>query len=624
MATQTTQIRPQRTRPPLTPTQHRDMQQPIRNVAIIAHVDHGKTTLVDALLRQSESIKKKEDSGNLIMDSNELERERGITIFSKNASIQYQGHKINIIDTPGHADFGGEVERIMSMASGVLLLVDAKDGPMPQTKFVLKKALDAGHRVIVVINKIDVPEARVKWVLDQTFSLFVDLGATDEQVDFPVLYTSAIQGKAGYQPDLSTMENILPVFDTIIKYIPSPQILDGPMQMLVVNVSYDSYKGQIAIGPLLSGKITKNQRVMHIKRDGKQVPSKVTAVMTYQGLAQVEVPEVIAGDILALAGLESVQIGETIADIDNPIALPTIHIDEPTVKMTFSVNTSPFAGKEGKFSTARHIKNRLERETLNDVALKVESSEGSDSAFTVFGRGELHLAILIEKMLREGFEFQVGKPQVIFKEEDGKKTEPFEDVYIECPEVSSGIVIEEIGKRKGEMKDMRIQNKVAHLHFLVSTRCLIGYRTEFLTQTRGEGIINTVFHGYLPYLGEIRIDHNGSLVAHENGSSTHYGLVQAQGRGQLFIEPGCKVYEGMIIGQNSRAEDIDVNICKERKLTNMRSAGEGVQEVLHASTKLTLEKAIEYLSDDDLLEVTPQNLRLRKQYLKKHERKRNK
>lgn len=597
------------------------MEPKLRNIAIIAHVDHGKTTLVDALLRQSESFRTKEE-GNLIMDSNELERERGITIFSKNAAVQYKGYKINIVDTPGHADFGGEVERIMSMVSGVLLLVDAKDGPMPQTKFVLRKALQAGHRVIVVINKIDVPQARVEWVLDQTFGLFVDLGATDEQADFPVLYASAIQGKAGTQADLATMENILPVFEAIIEHIPAPTIGDGPMQMLVVNVAYDPYKGQIAVGPLLSGSLEKNQRVVRILADGTHVPAKLTAVMTFDGLQRMEVASASAGDIVALAGVESVKIGETIADSENPVALPTIVIGEPTVKMSFSVNTSPFAGTEGEFSTARHLKARLEREILSDVALKIEPIAGSDSAFTVFGRGELHLSILIEKMLREGYEFQVGRPQVIFKEVDGKKTEPFEDVYIECPETASGSVIEKMGRRQGLMKDMKVENGIAHMQFLVSTRGLIGYRSEFLTDTRGEGILSTLFHDYLPYQGDIEVERRGSLVAHEAGTSTHYGLIQAQGRGKLFIKPGTKVYEGMIVGQNSRSEDIDVNICKEKKLTNMRSAGEGVSEGLHAATDLSLEEAIEYLGDDELLEVTPQNLRLRKQYLSKHDRKR--
>lgn len=597
------------------------METKIRNVAIIAHVDHGKTTLVDALLRQSEAFAIKDENKNLIMDSNELERERGITIFSKNAAVRYHGYKINIIDTPGHADFGGEVERIMSMANGVLLLVDAKDGPMPQTKFVLKKALEQGHRVIVVINKIDVLAARVDWVLDQTFSLFIDLGATDEQADFPVLYASAIQGKAGLMSDLSQMKDIQPVFDAVIKHIPGPKVGAGPMQMLVVNVVYDSYKGSIAIGPLVSGVLQKNQSVVRMQTDGKQVPAKLSAVMVYDGLNRVEVDSVGAGDIVALAGVEPVKIGETIADAIQPVQLPVITIDEPTVKMSFSVNTSPFAGQEGEFSTARHLKTRLEQEILSDVALKVEAIGNSDSAFTVFGRGELHLAILVEKMLREGYEFQVGKPHVILKEEQGQKLEPFEDVYIECPQEHTGVVIEKMGKRQGEMKDMNVAKDRAMMHFLVSTRGLIGYRSEFLTDTRGEGIMSSLFHGYLPYLGEITLDHHGSLVAHEGGTSTHYGLVQAQGRGKMFIKPGVKVYEGMIVGQNARAEDIDVNVCKEKKLSNMRSVGDGAAENLHVAKELSLEEAIEYLGDDELLEVTPQNLRLRKMYLSKHERK---
>ncbi len=600
------------------------MENNIRNVAIIAHVDHGKTTLVDALLRQSESFKTDESAGDLIMDSNELERERGITIFSKNAAVKYKGFKINIVDTPGHADFGGEVERIMGMVNGVLLLVDAKDGPMPQTKFVLKKALEAGHRVIVVINKIDVPQARVEWVLDETFGLFVDLGANDEQANFPVLYASAIQGKAGQTPDLATMENILPVFDSIITHVPAPKILDTPMQMLAVNVIYDDYKGQIAIGPLLSGKLVKNMPVMRIMTDGTKVPSKLTAVMTYDGLARVEVQEITAGDIVAVSGIEGVKIGETIADIENPLQLPVVLIDESTVKMNFSVNTSPFAGNEGEFSTARHLKNRLAREVLSDVALKVEPYQGSDSSFVVYGRGELHLAILVEKMLREGYEFQVGKPQVIMKEVDGKKMEPFEDVYIECPEVATGTVIEKMGKRKGEMKDMRVDRTIAHMHFLVSTRGLIGYRSEFLTDTKGEGIMNTIFHKYLPYLGEIKVDHHGSLIAYESGVTTEYGLVQIQDRGKLFVGPQTQVYEGMIVGQHSRSEDLDVNVCKEKKLTNMRSAGEGVSEHFNVPLTLSLEESIEYLGDDELLEVTPKSLRLRKMYLSKHERKKAK
>jgi GTP-binding protein len=601
------------------------MSLDIRNVAIIAHVDHGKTTLVDALLRQSESFRiKKDEDTDLIMDSNELERERGITIFSKNASVQYKGCKINIIDTPGHADFGGEVERIMTMVNGVLLLVDAKDGPMPQTKFVLKKALEKGHKVVVVINKVDVPQARVDWVLDQTFGLFVDLGATDEQADFPVLYASAIQGKAGMEPDLAKMKDIFPVFDMIIKHIPAPIVGDGPMQMLAVNVANDSYKGQIAIGPLVSGVITKGQEVKRIKTDGTMTLERVTSVMTFDGLGRKEVENVSAGDIVAVAGVESIKIGETIADVLEPKQLPVISIDEPTVKMSFSVNTSPLAGKEGEFSTSRHLKIRLMREALSDVALKVETSGTSDSVFTVFGRGELHISILIEKMLREGYEFQVGKPQVIFKEEDGEKQEPFEDVYVECPEDFSGTVIEKLGKRKGEMKDMKVERDIAYMHFLVSTRSLIGYRSEFLTDTRGEGIISALFHGYLPHIGDIDVQEVGSLIAHESGASTHYGLVAAQNRGTLFIKPGVKVYEGMIVGQNSRPEDIEVNVCREKKLTNMRASGSDMTEVLHSARNMSLEEAIEYLGDDELLEVTPKNLRLRKMRLNKHERKRDK
>ncbi|MCH8748267.1 translational GTPase TypA [Patescibacteria group bacterium] len=597
------------------------MSATIRNVAIIAHVDHGKTTLVDALLRQSESFRIKGEDDGLIMDSNEQERERGITIFSKNAAIYYRGHKINIVDTPGHADFGGEVERIMTMVDGVLLLVDAKDGPMPQTKFVLKKALEKGHKVIVVINKIDVPQARVQWVLDKTFELFIDLGATDEQADFPVLYACAIQGKAGDEPDLKKMDNITPVFEAIIAYLPAPTVGSGPMQMLVVNVAHDSYQGQIAIGPLVSGSLIKGQEVARIKVDGTIIEAKVTSVMTFDGLDRIETEKVLAGDIVAVAGLEPIEIGETIAAAENPVQLPVIIIDEPTVKMSFAVNTSPLAGKEGKFSTSRHLKERLKREILSDVALKVEPSATSDAVFTVFGRGELHIAILIEKMRREGYEFQVGKPQVIYKEEGGKKLEPFEDVDIECPEEFSGTVIEQMGKRKGEMKDMRVENGIAKMSFLVTTRGLIGYRSEFLSETRGQGIISSLFQGYLPQLGQIKVQQRGSLVAHEAGVSTQYGLVAAQGRGVLFIKPGVTVYEGMIVGQNSRIEDIDINVCKEKKLTNMRAVADAVAVGLHTPKEMSLEQAIEYLGDDELLEVTPQSLRLRKKYLAKHERK---
>jgi GTP-binding protein len=450
------------------------MKESIRNIAIIAHVDHGKTTLVDALLHQSESFRVKGDDNTLIMDSNELERERGITIFSKNVSVRYQDHKINIVDTPGHADFGGEVERIMRMVNGALLLVDAKDGPMPQTKFVLKKALQAGHRIIVVINKIDVPEARPNWVLNHTFDLFIELGASEEQAEFPVIYTSATQGKAGLDHHLDTMTNIQPLFEMIAREIPPPRTLDTPTQMLVVNTLYDNYKGHIAVGPLMSGAIRKSQPIMQIKSDGAQVPGKVLAVMSFDGLSRTEVDEAQAGDIIAVAGIENVKIGETLADFDNPVPLPSIKIDEPTVKMVFAINTSPLSGREGEYSTARLLKARVEREALSDVALRVTSVGNSDSTFTISGRGELHLSIFIEKMRREGFEFQVGRPEVIFREMDGLKLEPFEDIHIECPEEFSGSVIEKMGRRKAEMREMKVDRGIAYLHFLVSTRGLIG------------------------------------------------------------------------------------------------------------------------------------------------------
>ena len=599
------------------------MAQNIRNIAIIAHVDHGKTTLVDALLRQSEDFATKEESTTLIMDSNELERERGITIFSKNAAIKYKDFKINIVDTPGHADFGGEVERIMSMVQGVLLLVDAKDGPMPQTKFVLKKALEAGHKVIVIINKVDLPQARPDWVLNQTFDLFVELGASSQQAEFPVLYASAIAGKAGFEPSLESMKDVQPLFETIVKEIPEPQIGTGPTQMLVVNVSYDNFKGQIAVGFLKAGSLGKNQQVMRIQTNGEMVPSKVAAVMTFDGLSRREVEQVRAGDIVAISGIEGIRIGETVADYENPVALPPIHIDEPTVKMNFSVNTSPFSGQEGQYSTARYLKERLEQELLNDVALAVESAGGSsDSSFVVSGRGEFHLAILVEKMRREGYEFQVGKPEVIFKETGGVKTEPFEDMYVECPEQYVGTVIEKMGSRKGEMVDMKQDRGIARLHFLVSTRGLIGYRSEFLTDTKGEGIFNTLLNGYKPFSGLIKSQGHGSLVAHETGISNSYGLLNAQNRGKLFIGPGVPVYEGMIVGKNAKPQDLVVNICKEKKLSNMRSRGEGVSEHFDTPLVLSLEDSIEYLGDDELLEVTPKNLRLRKAILTALERKR--
>ncbi len=593
----------------------------IRNIAIIAHVDHGKTTLADSLLKQSDTFKDRGLEGETILDSNELERERGITILAKNCAVMYGDTKINIVDTPGHADFGGEVERIMNLVDGALLLVDAKEGPMPQTRFVLKKAIQAGHRIIVVINKIDKPDARPDWVLNQTFDLFVTLGASDRQADFPVIYASAKQGKAGLENDLSKMTDIRQLFETVVKEIPMPQVdATAPLQVSVANISYDNYKGKTAIGRVVRGTFRPGP-VAWINREGKVAPAKVTSIMSFMGMGRLEVPEAVAGDIVAFAGIADINIGETIATMDHPDALPVIQIEEPTVKMTFGVNTSPLAGQEGQFTTSRNIKERLERELQNDVALRVEPGTG-DGTFIVSGRGELHLAILIERMRREGFELQASRPQVILKEKDGQKMEPFEEVSLECPEGASGSVIEKMGRRKGEMQDMRVESGTAYLQFMIPTRGLIGYRTEFMMDTRGMGIINSIFLGYQPYVGSIDGTPHGSLISFESGESNSYGLTAAQERGQLFIGPGVEVYEGMVIGQNAKPEDLAVNVCKEKKLSNMRSKGDGVSDGLTTPRNMSLEEALEYLGDDELLEVTPKSLRIRKQFLKEFERKR--
>jgi GTP-binding protein len=593
----------------------------LRNIAIIAHVDHGKTTLVDSLLKQSETFREKGLEGETIMDSNPLERERGITILAKNAAVSFGGVKINIVDTPGHADFGGEVERIMNLVDGALLLVDAKEGPMPQTRFVLKKAIEAGHRIIVVINKIDKPDARPEWVLDQTFDLFVTLGASDAQTDFPVVYASAKQGKAGLEADLSKMADIKPLFETIIKEVPEPKVdASAPLQVSVANVSYDNFKGKTAIGRVVRGTFRPGQ-VAWINRDGKNTQAKITSIMTFDGMKKVEVPEAPAGEIVAFAGIEGINIGETVADLNNPEALPVMKIEEPTVKMTFGINTSPFAGQEGQYTTTRNIKERLERELQNDVALRVEPGESSDT-FIVSGRGELHLSILIENMRREGYELQVSRPQVIFKQIDGEKQEPFEEVTLEVPENMTGPVIEKLGKRKGEMKDMRVENGTATLEFVIPTRGLIGFRNEFMMDTRGQGILNSLLLGYRTFAGEMGNISHGSLISFETGESNSYGLQAAQERGQLFLGPGVPVYEGMVVGQNAKPEDLIVNICKEKKLSNMRSKGDGVAEGLDTPRHVGLEEALEYIGDDELVEVTPKNIRVRKLYLKEFERKR--
>jgi len=595
----------------------------LRNIAIIAHVDHGKTTLVDALLNQSEEFKAKTGAPKeLIMDSNELERERGITIFSKNASIKYRDIKINIVDTPGHADFGGEVERIMRMVDGVLLLVDAKEGPMPQTKFVLRKAIQAGHKIIVVINKIDKPNARPEWVLNATYDLFFELGASEAQIEFPVIYASAVSGKASLNSDLNAMRNIEPIFQTIVKYIPAPVVNDAqPLQMLTVNLAYDNYKGKIAIGRIYSGVLRKGMAVSHINRTGEIKRAELSAVMLFDGLNRVEVREAHSGDIAAVAGISDISIGETIADLKNPVALPIIQIDEPTIKMTFAVNTSPFRGKEGQYTTSRNVKERLEREIETDVALAVAPAASSDH-WIVAGRGELHLAILIEKMRREGFELEVSKPEVIFKEKDGRKMEPMELISIEVPEKYSGTVIEMMGKRSAVMKDMRADAENVYMDFVAPTRGLIGSRGSFLTNTKGTVIINSIFLGYEEYKGEILAETHGSIVSTETGVSNNFGLVAAQGRGKLFINAGIPVYEGMVVGQNAKAGDIMVNICKAKELTNFRGKNEGLQEQLEVPLNLSLEDALSYIGDDEMVEITPKSVRIRKTLLTDNERKR--
>jgi GTP-binding protein len=584
----------------------------IRNVAIIAHVDHGKTTLVDALLRQSHTTLKKDlAETKQIMDSNELERERGITIFSKNASIEYKGTKINIIDTPGHADFGGEVERVLSMADGALLLVDAKEGPMPQTRFVLKQALKMGLKIIVVVNKIDKKDARPSYVVDKTFDLFIDLGADENTAYFPTLFATGRDGKAGKSADLSKMTDITPIFDAILEYIPEPKgDLNAPLQMRVSTLGRDDYKGRIAIGKIYNGTIDDGQDVAHINRKGQISNFKITSVATFKGLEKTYVKSASAGDIVAISGISDITIGETIADPVNPISLPLLNIEEPTVKMIFMVNNSPFGGKEGEFKTSSQLRARLFKEIETDVALKVE--ENQDGTWTVSGRGELHLAILIERMRREGYEFQVSRPHVINKTIDGKLHTPYEKVFIEVPEENSGVVIQKMGQRHAELVDMNTEEKTTYLEFNVSTKELIGFRSEFITDTKGLGIINTSFFKYLPDDGFERQRERGSLVAHETGITRLYGLTSIQDRGELFIGPNINVYKGQVVGQNSRSEDIIVNVCKEKKLSNMRSKGEGVMEHFNTPRNMSLENSLEYIDDTELVEVTPKSVRIRK------------
>jgi GTP-binding protein len=593
----------------------------LRNIAIIAHVDHGKTTLVDAILKQTHVHRNIEGMGERILDSMDQERERGITIKAKNASVVYNGVKINIVDTPGHADFGGEVERTLRMVDGVLLLVDAKEGPMPQTTFVLRKALGLGHRAIVVINKIDRPDAQIEEVVNRTFDLFAHLGATDDQLDFPLVYTSALHGTASLDSE-KTGVDIAPLLDTILEKIPAPQIIsDRPLQMLVLALAHDSYKGKMAIGKLLSGALVKRQPLVRIKTDGTQVPGKVTDLLIFEGLERKDVERVEAGEIVAVAGFPEVGIGETLADPEQPLPLPPVAIDEPTVQMTFSVNTSPFAGREGKYVTSRHLRDRLYKELETNVALRVEETDSTDQ-FLVAGRGELHLAVLIETMRREGYELQVSQPKVIMREENGVTLEPYEELTMEVPVEFQGTVIEEIGRRRGELRHMKLTvHGDLHLEYHIPTRGVIGLKNALLTKTKGTVILHHIFDRYEKVdPRSLQVDSHGSLVAHETGTSSAYGLNIAQERGALFIGSQVEVYQGMVVGENARDEDLDVNVCKAKHLTNMRASGSDEAIVLTPPREMTLEFALEYIGPDELVEVTPSNLRIRKRILDQEER----
>jgi GTP-binding protein len=596
----------------------------IRNIAIIAHVDHGKTTLVDAMLKQSRIFRDNQATEERMMDSNALERERGITILSKTTAVIYKGIKINIVDTPGHADFGGEVERVMNMVDGVLLLVDSVDGPMPQTKFVLRKALQAGHQAIVVVNKVDRPNARVNYVVNATFDLFVDLGANDEQAEFATVYTNALLGHAGRSP-LKIHESLEPLFEAILDRIPPPDVdVDAPAQFLVTTSSYDDYKGKIITGRLQRGTLTRGQPIVRIDRNGEVNPAKLSQIFVYNGLSRQDVEQVQAGDIVALAGIGDAGIGETIADALNPEALPTIKVEEPTVRMTFGVNTSPFAGREGTHVTSRKLRERLFQETERDVALRVEETDSAD-VFLVAGRGELHLGILIETMRREGYEFQVSKPEVIFQDQPDGKYEPVELVEIEVGADYQGVVVELLGKRQGQMRDMHVRDDGSvHYVYMVPTRGLLGFRQLFLTATRGTGILNSIFYGYEPVMGELETRTNGSLIASETGTATTFAIHGVQDRGTFFVTPGQDVYEGMVVGQHIRDSDLEVNVCKEKHLTNMRN-NKGAETVrIEAARQLSLDDAIEYIGDDELVEVTPKGWRLRKKLLSSDDRRREK
>ncbi len=598
----------------------------LRNIAIIAHVDHGKTTLVDGLLRQARVFRENQLLIDRVMDSNDLERERGITILAKNTAITIPDPqtgelvKINIVDTPGHADFGGEVERVMNMVDGVLLLVDAAEGPMPQTRFVLKKALEMGHRAVVAINKMDRRDADPERTLNMTFDLFIELGATDSQADFPIIYTNAITGQAGDTPQLGP--DFQPLFRAILRHIPPPTVdPEAPLQLLVTNLGYDDYRGVTALGRIHAGKITTGQPLARILHSGEIIPEKARYLYVFQGLDRVSVESALAGEIVAIGGLDEIRIGETLADPLQPEALPPIFVEEPTVRMTFSVNTSPFSGKEGKWSTSRKLRERLIDELRNNVSLRVAETESTDT-FIVSGRGELHLAILIETMRREGYEFQVSRPEAIFKESpEGGLLEPYEEVLIETSPEVVGTVIEMLGSRRGKMINMvnNLDNSV-HLLYIVPTRGLLGFRYQFLTATRGMGLLNTIFKEYGPMAGPIPSRASSSIVSWENGVTVTYGLKNAEERGVLFYGAGVEVYEGMVVGETKRPQDITVNVCKKKHLTNMRSSNADIEVRLSPPWIMSLDEAIEYLAEDELLEVTPLNYRIRKRILNTEER----
>ena len=590
----------------------------LRNVAIIAHVDHGKTTLVDAMLKQSHIFRANEQVAERVMDSNAIERERGITILSKNTAVMYKDIKINIVDTPGHADFGGEVERVLNMVDGVLLLVDASEGPMPQTKYVLRKALEQGLKPIVVINKIDRPDQRIDDVYDEVLELFMELGADDDQLDFPVVYAIARDGIAKLDLD-DESDSLEPLMDLLIKEIPAPQgDVEGSLQMMVTTLDSDEYVGRVAIGRIMRGKIKEGQNVVVISGDG-ETKERIGKVYVYQGLKRMEVSEAELGEIVAITGLPSASIGHTVADAENPEALPSINIDEPTLSMTFGVNTSPFAGREGQFVTSRHLRDRLYKETETNVSLRVEETDSPDT-FKVSGRGELHLSILIETMRREGYELQIGKPEVIYKEINGQLCEPIENLTIEVPQEFMGTVMESLGTRKAELSNMTELKGYLRLEFTIPARGLIGFRSEFLTNTKGNGIMNHVFRGYAPYKGDIPGRSRGSLVAFEQGETTPYGIYTLQDRGVMFISPNQMVYEGMIIGENTRELDMDVNPCKKKNVSNMRSSSSDEAIRLTPPRILSLEQALEFINKDEMVEVTPESIRLRKTILDKSQR----